>query len=111
MHDRRQRWRSRPDVVRAGSSHRTGQPKGHPCHVRARTGRKLWSPTVTHGHREQLPISARHEVASRVRAARVAQLWTQEELAQRAGIGRATIARIETGTWVPRMRTVRALAE
>ena len=56
-------------------------------------------------------IHACNQVASRVRAARVARLWTQEDLAQRAGVGRATIARIETGTWVPRMRTIRALAE
>ena len=30
----------------------------HPCHVRARTGGKVRSPAVTHGHREQLPIWA-----------------------------------------------------
>lgn len=49
-------------------------------------------------------------VGDRVRAARVRRMWTQELLAEQSGIGRVTIARIETGKATPRMRTVRALA-
>ncbi|MBU8857411.1 helix-turn-helix transcriptional regulator [Micromonospora sp. WMMB482] len=54
---------------------------------------------------------ARLLLATRLRAARVARLLTQEELSEASGLGRATIARIEAGQTVPHMRTVRALAE
>jgi transcriptional regulator with XRE-family HTH domain len=55
-------------------------------------------------------INPRDEVAQRVRAARIAQLLTQDDLAQRASVGRATIARLEAGALTPRMKTIRALA-
>lgn len=35
---------------------------------------------------------------------------SQDELAERSGVGRATIARIETARTVPHARTVRSLA-
>lgn len=46
-----------------------------------------------------------------MRAARIARLLTQDDLANRAGLGRATIARLEAGALTPRMRTIRAIAE
>jgi transcriptional regulator with XRE-family HTH domain len=57
------------------------------------------------------PQSPDSSVGARVRAARVGRMWTQERLAEKSGVGRVTIARIEAGTTVPRMRSVRALAE
>jgi transcriptional regulator with XRE-family HTH domain len=50
------------------------------------------------------------QLAERTRLRRAQKLMTQDELAAAAGVSRATIARIETGLTVPRMRTVRALA-
>jgi transcriptional regulator with XRE-family HTH domain len=55
-------------------------------------------------------LSPNNSVGARVRAARVSRMWTQERLAEKSGVGRVTIARIEAGTTVPRMRSVRALA-
>lgn len=46
-----------------------------------------------------------------LRAIRLRQLVTQAELAQRAGLERVTISRLETGTTGARISTVRRLAE
>ena len=45
-----------------------------------------------------------------LKAARVRKLLTQEELAEAAGLGRSTLARIETGAPAG-LRTVRRLAD
>ncbi|MEX6430116.1 MULTISPECIES: helix-turn-helix transcriptional regulator [Ferrimicrobium] len=50
-------------------------------------------------------------ISKKVRKLRCEHLWTQAELAEQVGIGRATVARIETGKCVPRMTTIRNLAE
>jgi transcriptional regulator with XRE-family HTH domain len=59
------------------------------------------TPTVT---------DARRNLAGRVRSLRAARFLTQEDLSDLAGVGRATVARIEAGQITPRMRTVRSLA-
>jgi transcriptional regulator with XRE-family HTH domain len=51
------------------------------------------------------------QVARSVRSLRVARFLTQEDLARIAGIGRATLVRIEAGATAPHMRTIRALAK
>lgn len=49
-------------------------------------------------------------VVQRIRAARLANGWTQQELANRSGIKRANLARLETGKHAPRVDTVELLA-
>lgn len=49
-------------------------------------------------------------LADRVRKAREVTGLSQDELAARAGVGRATLARIEQGKNVPRRATIIALA-
>ena len=49
-------------------------------------------------------------LADRVRKAREITGLSQDELATRAGVGRATLARIEQGKNVPRRATIIALA-
>lgn len=46
----------------------------------------------------------------RLREVRENALVTQEELAQRSGVGKASISRIETGHHVPRFSTIKKLA-
>ena len=46
----------------------------------------------------------------RLKEVREGCLVTQEELAQRSGVGKASISRIETGHHVPRFSTIRKLA-
>jgi transcriptional regulator with XRE-family HTH domain len=50
-------------------------------------------------------------LARRIRAARVAHGWTQQELADRSGIDRPNIARLEAAKHMPRVDTVAMLAE
>lgn len=50
-------------------------------------------------------------VAASIRAARIARGWTQQELADRSGIDRPNIARLEAGKHMPRIDTVAMLAE
>ena len=54
--------------------------------------------------------NARVQLGQRVRQLRVQHALTQTDLAEAAGIGRATIARIEGGTVAPQLRTVRSIA-
>lgn len=49
------------------------------------------------------------EFGARLRALRIAQLLTQGELAEKAGLSDQNISRLETGNHEPRMRTLRAL--
>ncbi len=48
--------------------------------------------------------------ATRLKALREEQFMSQADLATASGVGRATIARIETGRQTPHGRTVRKLA-
>ena len=54
---------------------------------------------------------AREQLSRRVHQLRVQHALTQTELAKAAGVGRATIARIEGGAVTPQLRTIRSLAE
>lgn len=60
---------------------------------------------ITEGEKNQ-----RQQLADRVHQLRVQCALTQLELAAGAGVGRATIARIEGGAVVPHLSTVRSLA-
>ncbi|MFC6088152.1 helix-turn-helix domain-containing protein [Saccharothrix lopnurensis] len=55
--------------------------------------------------------SPAQSLGKRIRYARLKRLWTQERLACESGVGRVTIARIETGATRPRVGTVHALAK
>ena len=46
-----------------------------------------------------------------VRELRLRQLWSQRELARRAGVAEGTIVNIETGQRPPRLLTMRRIAE
>ena len=47
--------------------------------------------------------------AAQVRAARALMNWSQDELAERAGIAKQTVLRIENGSFDARFSTVNAL--
>ena len=49
-------------------------------------------------------------IAQRVREAREGQGWTQEELAEKAGIARPNIARLERGLHIPTLTTLEKVA-
>ena len=46
-----------------------------------------------------------------VRELRLRQLWSQRELARRAGVAEGTIVNIETGQRPPRLLTMRRIAD
>ena len=50
-------------------------------------------------------------IGERLRKARTRRLWTQEELAQKAGVSPSTIVNIERDQAEPHFRTIRKLAE
>ena len=50
-------------------------------------------------------------LADRLRFARQERRLTQEELAQAAGVGVATVRRAEGGSFEPRLDTIRRLAD
>jgi transcriptional regulator with XRE-family HTH domain len=58
----------------------------------------------------QSRIDARRDLACRVRALRLEQFLTQDELSELSGVGRATVARIEGGKAIPQARAIKALA-
>ena len=53
---------------------------------------------------------AREDLGSRIRERRETARFTQMELSSRAGIGRVTLTRIETGEHSPRTETLTAIA-
>lgn len=59
---------------------------------------------------EEAKSRGRDLLAERLRALRSAKEMTQRELAQKAGISRVSVARIETGEQLPRYATLLALA-
>lgn len=46
---------------------------------------------------EPTPVVAMDELAARIRGQRIERDWSQIELAERAGVSRPTVARIERG--------------
>ncbi len=58
----------------------------------------------------QPPASSSRAVGVRIRRLRLSRFLTQEQLAQAAGLGRATIRRLEAGQVRPRPGTITALA-
>ncbi|MDT0276073.1 helix-turn-helix domain-containing protein [Blastococcus goldschmidtiae] len=52
----------------------------------------------------------REELGRRLRQLRIERALTQAELAVSSGVGKATIARVESGVVVPQLRTVRSMA-
>ncbi len=50
-------------------------------------------------------------IGERLRKARTRKLWTQEELAEKAGISQSTIVNIERDQAEPHFRTIRKLAK
>ena len=60
---------------------------------------------------ELIAAEGRQVLATRVRALREAACLTQEALAQAAGIGRVTLVRLENGRHVPKLGTLRAIAQ
>ncbi|MBJ7596326.1 MAG: helix-turn-helix transcriptional regulator [Candidatus Dormibacteraeota bacterium] len=62
----------------------------------------------------QLPwqpeAAATRAIGIRIRRLRLGRFLTQEQLAQAAGLGRATIRRLEGGQVRPRLGTITALA-
>lgn len=63
-----------------------------------------------HSRITEVEGNARERLGQRVHQLRVQHALTQTELAGAAGIGRATIARIERGTVAPQLRTIRSIA-
>src|SRR4029077_6644290 len=59
---------------------------------------------------ERVALAGRHTLGDRIRGLREATGMTQEALARSAGIGRATVARLEKGEYSPRLETLSALA-
>ena len=56
-------------------------------------------------------MSASWAVGQRIRAARLAKGWTQQDLADHSGIARANIARMEAGKHAPRVETIKVVAQ
>jgi DNA-binding XRE family transcriptional regulator len=66
------------------------------------------------GYQEQAEKAAgldRQILGERLRRLRAADDLSQEALAERSGVGRATIARIESGAHSPRYQTLEAIAK
>ncbi len=51
------------------------------------------------------------QIGDKLKEARTRQLLTQQELAEKSGVGTNTIIRIERGQVEPHFRTIRKLAE
>ena len=54
-------------------------------------------------------VSSRLIYAAQIRAARGLLNWSQGELAERAGVSKQSVTRIENGTMDPRFSTITAL--
>ena len=59
---------------------------------------------------EMIASEGRQVLGARVRACREAAGFTQDTLARTAGIGRATMIRLENGKHVPKLSTLRAIS-
>ncbi len=59
---------------------------------------------------EAIALSGRQAIGARIRRLRESAGLTQERLAQQAGIGRATLVRLEKGEYSPRYETLVSLA-
>ena len=59
---------------------------------------------------ELIAAEGRQVLGARVRALRETAGFTQDSLAQTAGIGRATMIRLENGKHVPKLSTLKAIA-
>lgn len=73
-------------------------------------GRHYCEPTYRH-RVERVAATGRQALGQRIRHFRERVGITQDTLATGAGIGRATLVRLETGTQSPRYTTLLALAE
>ena len=60
---------------------------------------------------ERAAIRGKETLGARIKRLRKEQRLSQAELAQRAGISRVSLARIETGIHSPRLKTLNALAD
>jgi len=58
-----------------------------------------------------LPEGTRGLLVPTLREARLARYWSQLDLALRAGIGEGTVLAIEKGVNIPRLSTMRKIAE
>jgi transcriptional regulator with XRE-family HTH domain len=59
---------------------------------------------------ERRPVQQRVELGRRIREARIAELITQRELAERSGLGRDAIAKYETGARSISVEDLRSIA-
>ena len=67
-----------------------------------------------HTYRPRMELNAaegRRVLGTRVRALRETAGFTQDSLARAAGIGRATMIRLENGKHVPKLGTLKAIAQ
>ena len=60
---------------------------------------------------EEQKKSTRDRIGARITVLRKQREWSQGELAQRAGLPRTHISRIETGKYAVTLETVQAIAE
>ena len=60
---------------------------------------------------EAIALSARNSLGARIRRQREAAGLTQQQLADRAHVGRVTLVRLENGGQTPRFATLRAIAK
>ena len=67
---------------------------------------QTYRPTV-----EAIAASGRKTLGDRIRQQRESRRLTQEQLSQKAGIGRVTLARLENGGQAPRFKTLSAIAQ
>jgi transcriptional regulator with XRE-family HTH domain len=58
-----------------------------------------------------LPVTLGEWVGAQIRTRRTARGWSQATLAERAGLGRITVTRIEVGTQDASLTTLAALAK
>lgn len=87
-----------------------GTEEGGTIEVSWDFARGYCDPSFQEREREQAQRGQAH-LGGRIRQFRERAGWTQEELAGRAGIGRVTLSRLESGGHSPRYQTLVALAK